>query len=118
MYGLPENTDLSFFNGKILLQVCIGYNEVILRFDGDVSITIQTDIAHKSGDVFTALYKTIIPSAAMLVSFIHKSISKASAKSPGTLVLEFSNGEGLEIYDTSSEYESYQIMHDANLIVV
>jgi hypothetical protein len=118
MYGLPENTDLRFFTNRVLLQVCLGANEAILRFDGDVSVTAQTDMGHKSAGVFTALYKTIIPSAAMLVRFLHTSVIGASVRSPGTLVLEFSNGEALELYDTSSDYESYQITYDGNTIVV
>lgn len=119
MYGLPENIDLSFFHGKVLQQVCIGYNEAILRFGDDVSITIETDIGHKSsaGEI-TALYKTIIPSAPMLASFMHSSIVKASAILPGTLALEFSNGEVLEVYDTSSQYESYIIKYGDKTIVV
>ncbi len=118
MYGLPNNTDLSFFRGKLLLQVCIGYNEVILRFSDDLSVTLQTDIGHKKAGVCMALYKTMIPSASVLVNLLHTSIVNASAEPPGTLVLEFSNNEMLEIYDTSQQYESYQIVYGDKMIVV
>src|SRR5262249_27540016 len=118
MYGLPEKTDLSFLKGKQLLQVCIGYNEVILHFDGNVSINAQTDIGHSSRGVQTTIYKTSIAAAPMLVHFLHESVTNASATAPGTLVLEFSNGETLEIQDSSPQYESYTINYCGKIIVV
>jgi predicted phosphodiesterase len=34
--GLSTDMDLSFFTDKLLLKVCLGYSEAILRFgDGD-----------------------------------------------------------------------------------
>ena len=119
MYGLSADTDLSFFGNTLLGQVCIGYSEAILRFGDDLSITIMTDIGHVSsaGEV-TAVYKTIKPAAPMLVGFLHLSVERASAEPPGTLILEFSNGERLEIYESAHEYESYVINHGNKAIVV
>ena len=118
MYGLSENTDLSFLRGKQLLQVCIGYNEVIMNFDRDLSITAQTDIGHKSAKLPGTIYKTSIAVTPVLVGFLHESVANVSVAPPGTLVLEFSNGETLEIHDTSSQYESYTINYEGKIIVV
>jgi hypothetical protein len=119
MYGLSADTDLSFFADKLLGQVCIGYSEAILCFGDDVSITIQTDISHvSSAGEGTAVYKTIRPSAPMFVALLHCSVVRASALPPGTLVLEFSYRERLEIHDSTSQYESYLITHGEKVIVV
>ena len=118
MYGLAENTDLGFFTGKALLQVRTGVNENILYFEGDITLNISTDIGHKSGDEFTAIYKTAIPATPMLVRLLHYSVVRATVKLPGTLILEFSNEEAIEIYDTSTRYESYHITYDGKIIVV
>ena len=119
MYGLSLDTDLSFFADRLLESVGISYNEAILRFGDDVSINIMTDMSHVSsaGEV-TAVYKTITPSAPMLVRLLNCSVRKASAQPPGTLVLEFSNGERLQIHDSTPEYESYVIKHGEKVIVV
>ena len=119
MYKLPANVDLSFFKGNILLQICIGANEIILRFENQISITVQTDVVHKSqsGDV-TAIYKSMPESAAMLVGFLHSAVTEATAIDPSTISLRFANGEYLEIYDTSTQYESYQIVHGHETIIV
>jgi hypothetical protein len=56
--------------------------------------------------------------AKLLVSLLNATITKASAIPPGTLALEFSNGEILEVYDASPAYESYLITHGDKVIVV
>lgn len=118
MYGLPSDTDLRFFDGKLLRQVCIGSNEIILRFDDDVTLVAQTDIGHVSGGIITAIYKTS-PSAAQVVAcLLHKAVVQASRKDLGTLVLDFGNNEGLEFYDTSEQFESYTITYGTAMIVV
>jgi hypothetical protein len=119
MHGLPANIDLAFLQNRELQQVCIGRHEAILHFGDDVSITIFSDIGHRSelGEI-DAIYKRIMPAAPTLCNLINASITKASAAGPGTLVLVFSTGEELEIYDSSSAYESYHIANRDNLIVV
>ena len=119
VYGLPDETDLTFFIGTELQQVCIGRHEVILRFGDDLSITVESDIGHRStlGEL-DAVFKTIVPAAMVLCNLINAMVSSASVKSPGTLVLQFSNGEALEIYDSNTSYESYQIACGDRLIVV
>lgn len=119
MYGLPLDTDLRFLEERALQQVCIGANEAILNFDDGVSLTIQTDVAHMSPEGnLIALYRSILPSVPTLVGLINATVKNARAMSPGTLVLRFSTGDVLEIYDSSTEYESYQVWHGSDVIIV
>lgn len=119
MYGLPLDTDLRFLEERALQQVCVGANKVILHFGDGVSLTIQTDVAHKSPEgSLIALYGSILPSVPTLVGLINATVKNARAMSPGTLVLLFSTGDVLEIYDSSTEYESYQIWHGNDVITV
>src|SRR5690242_2846743 len=108
MYGLQLGTDLSFLKGKRLFQVCVGMTDIILQFDENVSITITgADMAHRSeAGEETAVYRRSIPSAPMLMGFLHESIESWSIEEPGTLILEFSNRQALEIRDSSPHYES------------
>jgi hypothetical protein len=119
MYGLPPDIDLTFFHGRALQQVCIGLHEAILRLDGDIELTVQTDIGHRSaiGEI-TAVYKTIVPAAGALSRLLGASVVGAHAEPPGTLVLRFDTAESIEIYDSSAEYESYQIKCGDKLTVV
>ena len=119
MHGLRSDIDLSFLVGQELQQVCIGRHVATLCFGDNVSVCIECEIAHKSnlGEV-TALYMTKLPCASMLVDFINTTIIKAYGNPPGTLVLEFSNKEVLEIYDSNTVYESYHITSGEKTIVV
>src|SRR5207237_8419413 len=45
MYGLPSNTDLSFLVGRQLAQLCLGQYQAQLRFDGDVTISLEGEFS-------------------------------------------------------------------------
>ena len=118
MYGLPDDIDLSFLEGATLLQVCLGENEVILRFDPDLSITIESTFRARTPARQEALFRDPRSAAAVLVELISDVITKAQGRTDGTLRLSFSRGGVLEIYDDSKQYESYQIQHGEDLYVV
>ena len=40
MYGLKEDIDLSFLNGRELTQVAVGSFDVLFNFDEDASISV------------------------------------------------------------------------------
>lgn len=51
MYGLDRSVDLSFFVGRRLTQVSIGANELILRFDDEAAVTVESDFSvRESGE--------------------------------------------------------------------
>jgi len=41
LYGLPEDYDASFFDGRSLIQLCLGEHQAQLHFDGNVSIFLE-----------------------------------------------------------------------------
>ena|SRR6266480_5741145 len=118
MYGLPKDLDLSFLHGKELLQVCIGMHQVILNLEDQVTISVESEYAHRAKNGEAIRYKDCRLSASMLCSLLGFSIITASGKPDGTLTLRFSNEELLEIFDDSKEFESYQIKQGPRLIVV
>ena len=118
MYGLASDTDLTFLQGKDLIQVRIGVHEVIVAFDNDITIMIQSDIVHKIGNDIAACYRLPVSAMPALVRFLGTRVVTTTISPPGTLGLVFSNGETLELHDSSSQYESYHISHKAGLIVV
>jgi hypothetical protein len=118
MFGLPPEVDLTFFDARELEQVCIGAHVVILNFDEDVSLTIEGDICHRSSAGAVTTFVSSASAASTLVRLINAKVLTALRIHPGTLSLQFSNGETLEVPDTNEYYESYQIRHGQRLIVV
>ena len=118
VFGLPANIDLTFFIARRLLQVCVGANEIILNFDDELSLTIESDIRHSTSAGEVRAFSSSVKAAATLVRLIECTVETAYRIEPGALALRFSNGETLEVLDSNAEYESYQIRHRQRFIVV
>ncbi|MCP3995502.1 MAG: hypothetical protein GY722_10615 [bacterium] len=115
---MPDDLNLSFLVGTTLLQVCIGANEVILKFDREVSITIESRFRVRDANGHAAVFEDAPSSAASLAKLLSNSIIDVLGHQDGTLRLSFVKGAILEIYDSSKGYESYQIHHGQDIHVV
>jgi hypothetical protein len=117
MYGLPRDTDLSFFEGAVLTQVCIGENEVIIHFDNDAGITIQSSVRLSDGER-TRIFEGAPDTGVALVRLLGQAVATAAVEPGGVTRLEWRSGTALRILDSWAEYESYVITHDGKTIVV
>ena len=118
MYGLPKNIDLTFLLGKQLHQVCIGSNDLILKLDDHIIITVTSGCAYQSNNNETTSVEHYPTSASLICQLLDSSVVEAQGQENGTLSLKFSNCDTLIIYDDSKQYESYQIKHNERLIIV
>jgi hypothetical protein len=118
MYGLPKNLDLGFFDRKVLLQVCFGAHDLILNFDGGLSIAISSSIGFTRPDIRASRHANFRDAAGTLLTLINRQLVSAGTDGRGTLILSFEQGETISIYDDSSQYESYTIKNRDQLIVV
>ena len=118
MYGLPHNTSLAFFNGKTLLQVCFGAHDLLLNFDGDVSVMVSSSVGCMDSGGAIQRYDDFRDAAPALLTLLNQTVMSAEGGREGTLTLRFDGGRPLAIYDDSKEYESYTIKNGEQLIVV
>lgn len=119
MYGLPPEFDAGVFVGRTLHEVCFTENQVLLGFDGDVRISIQSSLSHQLAGTEMAPEVTTVPvSSSTLMQLVGLQVAGASADTDGTLCLTFSNDDVIYIFDDTSEYESYQLNIRGQLIVV
>lgn len=116
MFGLPEDFDGSFLVGRSLLQVCIGLHEVIFRFDEDVDITVESEFRVAVGGE-GQVFESPPEGGAASLALLQQVVSEARGTKDGTLTLVFPSGV-LELYDTSANYESYQVRGHGELYVV
>jgi hypothetical protein len=118
MYGLKREIDLTFLQGRELIQVAIGMYQVIFNFDGDVSISIEGQFEHTS-KVNSSEWRPGNPAMAVTtVNLLSAKVEAVHGQEDGTLKLTFSNGDRLVIRDASTEYESYQISRRGETIIV
>jgi hypothetical protein len=120
MYGLKKDIDLSFLNGREVIQVAIGVYQTQFGFDEDVTIYVHSQFSYFDGrDEW--IWKPeggAAQIAARTVSLLGTTIQSFEGQENGTLSLVFSNGQRLTIFDNSKEYESYDITRPGSTIVV
>ena len=122
MHGLSPDTDLGPLNGSTLTFVGFGEHQVQLAFYGD-------DLTHRSisieGDyvVTTSGREPIVVSEARagavgLLSLLSRTVARASVPTDGTVRIDFDDGSVVEVLDSSTRYESYQVNLGDRLLVV
>jgi hypothetical protein len=117
MFGLPEGTDLSFLVNAELEQVCIDTIQVIFKCDHRISINVQSAFAIRRGGEVQE-FEQSRDAAAAVVSLLSHSIIRETHSADGWLELDFDNGSSLILRDRDAHYESYQIWHADQIIVV
>jgi hypothetical protein len=118
MNGLPPDLDLSFFHGKILIQLCMGFSDLIFRFDPDISVTVTSSVGYRHDSERLDRFESLSLAACAIRELLNRKVISANGDPKGTLTLGFSGGNQIEIYDDSKQYESYVIKHGEKLIVV
>ena len=119
MYPLPKHVDLSFLVGAKLLQCCVGENELILNFDKEIRITVLSDFAVKAaGGASVVRYTRPTGGAGAVLPLLGDTVTRATATDHGGLLLAFTSGAHLELFDTSVQFESFWIQHKKTQIVV
>ena len=120
MYGLPKDNDLSFLNGREVVQVAIGVYQIQFGFDEDVIIYVESQFGYFDGQR-EWVWKPepgAAQIAAQTISLLGATIQTFEGQENGTLTLKFSNGHRLTIFDSSKDYGSYDITRAGQTIVV
>ena len=120
MHGLKKEIDLSFLNGRELIQLAVGLYHAIFKFDEDVAISVEGEFRYFDGQAEWIWRPEPGSSlvAARTVALLSATIESLESNPNGTLALTFSNGQRLTFADSSREYESYQITRPGETIVV
>ncbi|MBI4232313.1 hypothetical protein HY605_03715 [Candidatus Peregrinibacteria bacterium] len=119
MYGLSADFDTSIFVGKMLECVVFGINIIHFRFDDELSISLESSFKHRmSRDQKEREVIQVPVSDSHLMRLTGKVVVSAKVECPGTLTLEFEDGQVLSCIEDSSLYESYQITYGEKWVIV
>lgn len=119
MYGLPENFDASFFVGRTLEMICFNANQIYLHFDDEITITIEGSFSHQHARSSVNPRVVSVPAEQSdLMRLLEHKVVSVSADPDGTLTLDFDDGQIFTCYDQTPSYESYQIKHGDEVIIV
>ena len=110
MYGLPKDFDGAFLHNSRLEVVSFSENTVFFGFDKNVSITVNSSLRHrrKLGDENATVQRVPLLESRLMELLGHL-VTHVQADANGTLTAIFENGHMLEVFDDSTNYESYTI---------
>ena len=117
MFGLDPNQSFEFLERTVLLQLCVGQNELIFRFDGDIELAVESELRIRNSR-FDQRFSKSIEAARVAIDFLGREVSAVKARPDGTLNVEFGTAMSIEVYDSSMYYESYTLTWPKGLIVV
>lgn len=125
MYGLPQDTDLSFLIRRDLDCICIERGQLHLQFTAPLSnlkgtgICVRSRVIHHAqhGKVEWDCSKPLTGSCSLLL-LLRVTVICVSETADGSLNLKFSNGGIVTILDSNFDTESYRIWDENSVIVV
>jgi Family of unknown function (DUF6188) len=118
LYGLPAGVDFRFFIDLEVTQVCIGVHELILRFSDEVTVTVEGDLGIRVAATPQRVSGNYRELAADAASLLAQKVTDVRSATSGTLILDFGESAQISLYDSSSHYESYNILHGSKLYVI
>ena len=122
MYGLPPDLDLSFFVGKRLGQVAFTESVIFFRFDGNVSVALESSFQHQTKqevDEFRiGVLQSLPVTYSTLMRVVGRSVISASGDDEGSLAIVFDDHQVLRFFEHATPYESYSISNGDDLYVI
>ncbi|MCU1311442.1 MAG: hypothetical protein JWO20_2567 [Candidatus Angelobacter sp.] len=115
MNGLDPKIDLTFLLNRMLQSVKVANRDVILKFDANVEIHIESRLVHK-GQNYNVEWS--YGAEWHFRPLLGTQVIGIKAEPSGTLSLSFSNRDSLTIFDDNADYESYTISSPGQTIVV
>lgn len=121
MYGIPEDFDPAIFVGAMVERVCFGPYIVHVDFgvEEGLRLSIEGTFEH-SGTADGGWQDAGQPpiDSSRLVRLAGQTVKTAVVKDAQTLALSFDDDQALHVYDSSRQYESFQIHHGQDVWVV
>jgi hypothetical protein len=116
MYPLTVTSDFSFLIGKEICQVSIGSYDVQFNW-GNGGISVWSKFIYRPADSPNEIVWADPESATRTVRLLKASITIARCSAQGTLQLEFSNGDQLEIFE-DEKLESFSIQDGQSPMII
>lgn len=118
MYGLPQHITLDFLRNRELIQLLVGQYQLILRFDADISISVESDFDHTRDGKSQLLSGSLPKAAASLLGLVGAKVARVENVGGGQICIHFSTRDVVCIKDSNPDGESYEIVGPNMHIIV
>ena len=118
MYGIPTNEGFSFLVGRRLDQLCFGPYQLQLRFDDDVTVSVESALGVRRPGSNEVVVDDARDAAGELVGALATRVVEVEVHDPRSFSVTFEGGLSLRVIDGEDHHESFQVNHGDCLIVV
>ena len=118
MYGIPAGETFAFLVGRRLDQLCFGRYQLQLRFDKAVTVSVESDLGVRSPGSTEVIVEDTRDAAAILVAALATCVTVVEVHGSRSFSMTFEGGLSLRVIDGEESYESFQVHHGENVIVV
>jgi hypothetical protein len=111
MHGVPQDLDLSPFQGADLIQIAIGCYDLQLNFspeDRKISVWGHWELSDSTGTMIDQAQEHLSRDSYKVHRLLGRTVTAYSVEAPKSVTLTFDNGMTMTFYD-DSEYESLSI---------
>lgn len=109
MNGIPATVDLNPLIGKIVLQICFGVLQLMVKLDDSIEIGIECECSYIDNLGVSTLILDYSAHASLICNLLGLRISSVKRTQDGGLMLRFETGVQLNLANSNREYESFQI---------
>jgi hypothetical protein len=118
MYGLPSDPNIEVLKNESLIQICIGENDLILNFSGNISLAVYSSVGLGQSNNSMTSFTDFIAVSPQLLRLLSRKVLDVKWDKDGTISIKFENNAIVEVYDDSEQFESYTIRMPSGLVVV
>ncbi len=111
MYGVPADLNLERFVGAMLIQICLGESQIQFHFhpEGEIAVEGQWGVRDQAGRLVDQSQTPADRDAYRIHQLLGRKVISARVDAPRSIALQFYSGHRLEVFDSSTEYESFTI---------
>lgn len=118
MNGIPEKIDATLLLGANLIQVCIGENEVILRFDNETAVTLECEVGVTVGGAAPKRSSRSVSTGTAVLPLLGAKVVEITRKSSADLAIRFERDTVVTLHDSNARYESFSIINGSRQLIV
>jgi hypothetical protein len=111
VYGVPADLDLQHLSGATLTQLAIGEFQIQFRFTPETEIAVEGrwELRDHSGHIIDHAQSNADREAYRVHHLLGRQVVRSRVDPPESITLEFDNGHRLQVFDSSSDFESFSI---------
>jgi len=111
MYGVPPDLNLERFLGATLTRLGLGEFQIDFQFhpEGEITVEGRWELRDQTGRLVDEAQPTRQRDTYRVHRLLGQKVTRTSVNAPSSITLQFESGDRLEVFDDSTQYESFTI---------